>query len=58
MVGHGSSDNAASYGVYAFGLLAGLTAIRDSISLTVYYGARARLSRLDRDRALAVRPHA
>ena len=24
MVGHGSSDNAASYGVYAFGLLAGL----------------------------------
>src|SRR5581483_5224118 len=39
MVGHGSSDNAASYGVYAFGLLAGRTAIRDSISLTVYYGA-------------------
>jgi glutamine---fructose-6-phosphate transaminase (isomerizing) len=39
MVGHGSSDNAASYGVYAFGLLAGLTAVRDSISLTVYYGA-------------------
>ena len=26
MVGHGSSDNAASYGVYAFGLLAGWTA--------------------------------
>ncbi len=40
MVGHGSSDNAASYGVYAFGLLPGLTAMRDSISLTVYYGAR------------------
>ncbi len=39
MVGHGSSDNAASYGVYAFGLLPGLTAVRDSISLTVYYGA-------------------
>ncbi len=39
MVGHGSSDNAASYGVYAFGLLAGRTAIRDSISLTVYYSA-------------------
>ena len=39
MVGHGSSDNAASYGVYAFGLLARRTAIRDSISLTVYYGA-------------------
>jgi glucosamine--fructose-6-phosphate aminotransferase (isomerizing) len=40
MVGHGSSDNAASYGVYAFGILSGLTAMRDSISLTVYYGAR------------------
>jgi glucosamine--fructose-6-phosphate aminotransferase (isomerizing) len=39
MVAHGSSDNAASYGVYAFGLLNGQTAIRDSISLTVYYGA-------------------
>lgn len=40
MVGHGSSDNAASYGVYAFGLLPGWTALRDSISLSVYYGAR------------------
>jgi glucosamine--fructose-6-phosphate aminotransferase (isomerizing) len=40
MVGHGSSDNAASFGVYAFGLLAGRTAIRDSISLTVYYDAK------------------
>lgn len=39
MVGHGSSDNAASYGVYAFGLLPAWTALRDSISLTVYYGA-------------------
>jgi glucosamine--fructose-6-phosphate aminotransferase (isomerizing) len=39
MVGHGSSDNAASYGVYAFGILPGWTALRDSISLTVYYGA-------------------
>ena len=39
MVGHGSSDNAASYGVYAFGLLPRWTALRDSISLTVYYGA-------------------
>jgi glucosamine--fructose-6-phosphate aminotransferase (isomerizing) len=37
LVGHGSSDNAASYGVYAFGLLPRLTAIRDSISLTVHY---------------------
>ena len=39
MVGHGSSDNAASFGVYAFGLLPRWTALRDSISLTVYYGA-------------------
>jgi glutamine---fructose-6-phosphate transaminase (isomerizing) len=40
MVGHGSSDNAAAFGVYAFGLLPGLTSLRDSISLTVYYGAK------------------
>ena len=39
LVGHGSSDNAASYGVYAFGLLPAWTALRDSISLSVYYGA-------------------
>jgi glucosamine--fructose-6-phosphate aminotransferase (isomerizing) len=39
MVGHGSSDNAASYGIYAFGLLPRWTALRDSISLSVYYGA-------------------
>ncbi len=44
MVGHGSSDNAASYGVYAFGLLPGWTAMRDSISLTVYYGAELDMS--------------
>ena len=31
MVAHGSSDNAASSGVYAFGLLPGWTALRDSI---------------------------
>jgi glucosamine--fructose-6-phosphate aminotransferase (isomerizing) len=37
MVGHGSSDNAASYGVYAFGLLPRWTALRDSIALTVHY---------------------
>jgi glucosamine--fructose-6-phosphate aminotransferase (isomerizing) len=43
MVGHGSSDNAASYGVYAFGLLPGWTAVRDSISLSVYYRARVAL---------------
>jgi len=39
MVGHGSSDNAASYGVYAFGLLPRWTALRDSITLTVHYGS-------------------
>ena len=39
MVGHGSSDNASSYGVYAFGLLPRWTAIRDSITLTAYYDA-------------------
>jgi glutamine---fructose-6-phosphate transaminase (isomerizing) len=44
MAGHGSSDNAASYGVYAFGLLPHWTALRDSISLTVYYGAELDLS--------------
>ena len=44
LVGHGSSDNAASYGVYAFGLLPGWTALRDSISLTVNYGAERDLS--------------
>jgi glucosamine--fructose-6-phosphate aminotransferase (isomerizing) len=44
MVGHGSSDNAASYGVYAFGLLPRLTALRDSISLTVYYGSELDLA--------------
>jgi len=44
MVGHGSSDNAASYGVYAFGLGPGWTALRDSISLTVYYGAELDMS--------------
>ena len=40
MVGHGSSDNAASYGVYAFGLLPRWTALRDSITLTVHYGTK------------------
>jgi glucosamine--fructose-6-phosphate aminotransferase (isomerizing) len=44
MVGHGSSDNAASYGVYAFGLLPRWTALRDSISLIVYYGAELDMS--------------
>jgi glutamine---fructose-6-phosphate transaminase (isomerizing) len=40
MVGHGSSDNAASYGVYAFGLRPHWTAFRDSISLSVHYATR------------------
>jgi glutamine---fructose-6-phosphate transaminase (isomerizing) len=44
LVGHGSSDAAASYGVYAFGILPGWTAMRDSISLTVYYDAKLDLS--------------
>ena len=44
MVGHGSSDNAASYGVYAFGLLPHWTSLRDSISLTVYYDAELDMS--------------
>jgi glucosamine--fructose-6-phosphate aminotransferase (isomerizing) len=44
LVGHGTSDAAASYGVYAFGLLRGWTAMRDSISLTVYYDAKLDLS--------------
>lgn len=39
MVGHGSSDNAASYGVYTFGLLPRWTALRDSITLTVHYAS-------------------
>ena len=44
MVGHGSSDNAASYGVYAFGLLPRWTALRDSITLTVHYDTPLDLS--------------
>jgi glucosamine--fructose-6-phosphate aminotransferase (isomerizing) len=43
-VGHGSSDNAATYGVYTFGLLARCTALRDSIALTVYFDATFDLS--------------
>jgi glucosamine--fructose-6-phosphate aminotransferase (isomerizing) len=44
MVGHGSSDNAAAYGVYAFGLLPHWTALRDSIALTVHYRADLEMS--------------
>ena len=40
LAAHGTSDNAATYGVYAFGRLAGRTALRDSISLPVYDGVR------------------
>jgi glutamine---fructose-6-phosphate transaminase (isomerizing) len=43
LVAHGSSDNAAAYGTYAFGLLAGVPAFRDSISLSVYYDAAQEL---------------
>jgi glucosamine--fructose-6-phosphate aminotransferase (isomerizing) len=38
LIAHGSSDNAASYGVYAFALLANVAAFRESISLLTYYG--------------------
>jgi glutamine---fructose-6-phosphate transaminase (isomerizing) len=44
LAGHGSSDAATTYGVYAFGLLAGRTAMRDSISLSVYYDANIDLT--------------
>jgi len=45
LVAHGSSDAAASYGVYVFGLLPGWTAFRDSISLSTYYRAELDFSR-------------
>src|SRR5437764_6432349 len=44
LVGHGSSDNAASYGIYAFGLLPRWTALRDSLSPTTYYGSELDMS--------------
>jgi glucosamine--fructose-6-phosphate aminotransferase (isomerizing) len=44
LVGHGSSDAAAAFAVYAFGLLPGWTAVRDSISLLVYYEAQVDLA--------------
>ena len=58
MVGHGSSDNAASYGVYAFGLLPHWTALRDSIALTVHYDTRSRWTArpCSRSRSPAARP--
>ena len=44
VIGHGSSDAAAAFAVYAFGLLPGWTAVRDSISLLVYYEAHIDLT--------------
>jgi glucosamine--fructose-6-phosphate aminotransferase (isomerizing) len=44
LVGHGSSDNAASYGIYAFGLIPRWTALRDSITLTVHYDSGPELA--------------
>ena len=44
LVGHGSSDNAASYGIYAFGLIPRWTALRDAITLTVYYDSGPELA--------------
>lgn len=44
LIGHGSSDAAAAFAVYAFGLLPGWTAVRDSISLLVYYDAQIDLA--------------
>jgi glucosamine--fructose-6-phosphate aminotransferase (isomerizing) len=43
LAAHGTSDAAATYGVYAFGIAAGRTALRDAMSLTVYYDAPLRL---------------
>ena len=57
LVGHGSSDNAASYGDLCVRHVPGWTALRDSITLSVYYGAEARPRRIHRRRVLAVRPH-
>ena len=45
LVAHGSSDNAATYGTYAFGLLSRVPAFRASISLSVYYDAEHDIAR-------------
>ena len=45
-------------GVYAFGLQAAWTALRDSISLSVYYGAQLDLQRSIMHRPVAVGPDA
>lgn len=39
LVAHGTSDHAAMYATYALRLLSGWTAMRDSMSLGLYYGA-------------------
>ena len=57
MVGHGSSDNAASYGIYAFGLLPRWTALGlDHPQRALRHPARH--VRLDDHRPVAVRPYA
>ena len=58
MVGHGSSDNAAAYGIYAFGLLPRLDRAARLDHAERLLRRRARHVGLDRDRALAVGPHA
>jgi glucosamine--fructose-6-phosphate aminotransferase (isomerizing) len=41
MAAHGTSDHAAAYAAYALRLLAGWTAMRESMSLSLYYGVDA-----------------
>ena len=41
LAAHGTSDHAATYAVYALRLLCGWTAMRDSMSLALYYGTPA-----------------
>jgi glucosamine--fructose-6-phosphate aminotransferase (isomerizing) len=41
LAAHGTSDHAAAYATYALRLLCGWTAVRDSMSVALYYGAPA-----------------
>jgi glutamine---fructose-6-phosphate transaminase (isomerizing) len=41
LAAHGTSDHAAAYATYALRLLCGWTAVRDSMSVALYYGAAA-----------------
>jgi glutamine---fructose-6-phosphate transaminase (isomerizing) len=41
LVAHGTSDHAAAYATYALRLLCGWNAVRDSMSLALYYGVPA-----------------